>query len=156
MIRWACRLALLVLNSATAGLNGCGGSPVAPSRSPAPFVLTAPKLLTPAAGAVIQQNDPSTGCPARPDSAYAYGFQIFFSWEPSQSSAGVASYQVYSKHPSAQLAAVDVRVPATQHLERRCNTFTANLNGWEWKVQAIDTNGQVSPWSEIRLYGFTR
>lgn len=145
----------------TLALSGCGGGSGggAPSAATGPppttlFVLTAPALATPENGAEIEQNDPTTGCPF--DNRRGYGFEATFSWAESDSSAGVASYELLVHRPQAQLAAIHESITATTYVWRSCNVFVAepNLTGWEWRVRAIDRNAQVSDWSDTRAFNF--
>jgi hypothetical protein len=79
-----------------------------------------------------------------------------FSWTAAASSAGVSSYHLFVKHPSALNPAVDLQVQGTRYTDRNCNVYVTphNLEGWQWRVQAFDARGTAGPWSESRTFRF--
>jgi hypothetical protein len=104
--------------------------------------------LSPAPGAQIVQNDPSTGCTAHP--TRGYGFQIAFDWTEVP---GASQYRVYAKSNTAAIALVDVIVPISQYTFVDCNAFAAAGNGWSWQVYAF-SNGVWGPPSPPRPFEF--
>lgn len=111
-------------------------------------------LLTPDPGAVIPQNDSTLGCPEHPHRGY--GLQIHFSWDPPDSTSGVAFYHLFAKKDSVQYPILDGYVTGTEYLDTRCNTFVIdrNLDGWYWHVVAHDSGGTAVAASETRWFSF--
>src|SRR5262249_36286409 len=99
-------------------------APAVPAPSAAPFVLTVPQLSSPAPGATISQSDPATGCPL--SLSDGYGTQIDFAWTASQSSAGLAGYDLYVKGDGALYPIVDRRVTQTSYKYRDCNSHVVD------------------------------
>jgi len=141
-------------------LVACGtSSPTTPAAAPAPppttlFALGAPTLIEPADGAAIPQNNPDIGCAFVADRGY--GFSVDFSWTAAASSAGVSSYHLFVNHPDAPNPLLDLQVQGTRYTDRHCNAYVTplNLEGWQWRVQAIDARGTAGPWSESRTFRF--
>jgi hypothetical protein len=151
----------LIAMACLAAATACGGTPPAapalpPTTTTTLFTLTAPTLVAPEEGAVVAQNNPDIPCTF--DSFGGYGFSIDFRWTAAASSAGVASYHVFVKHPDASLAAVDTMVKTTSYTHLNCHAFVVPqyLEGWEWRVRAIDAAGTAGPWSETRTFRFVR
>jgi hypothetical protein len=152
-------LALAAL--AALSLPRCNEAPTRPSdppATPAPVVLTRPALVSPVGNAAIPQNQPEIGCTYHPDAGY--GHQIAFRWLPSESSRGIAGYEVVAKHVSAARPVVDTFFPSpggsTTLTWTSCRSFVtdSNLDGWEWRVRARDTAGSVSDWSDPGTFRF--
>ena len=110
-------------------------------------------LIAPASGAIIVQNDQSTGCSA--DANRGYGFVIDFSWVNPQLK-GLKRYRLVVQDGSAP-AALDVIVTnGTNHRWVVCNGFVidGNLTGWHWQVTALNNGTKVIAISELRAFGF--
>ena len=109
-------------------------------------------LTTPAADAVIVQNDQSTGCTL--DANRGYGFVINFSWVNPQLK-GLKRYELVVQH-GANSAALDVIVTATSYRWLNCNAFVidTNLTGWHWQVRALNNGTKVIAISEQRAFSF--
>jgi hypothetical protein len=124
----------------------CGGTNE-PTQPPPP---AAPTLLTPANDAVIVQND-APGCPF--DARYGAGLQIPFDWTDVTPAAGLAGYEIQLQSERASLPALDTTVQVSEHLHLRCNSYVSDsfLDGWVWKVRAVDRSGQFGPWAERRF-----
>jgi hypothetical protein len=137
------------------GCEEAGRPPAAPATPPSTlFVLGAPTLVEPADGAAIPQNNPNIGCAFVADRGY--GFATDFTWTAAASSAGVESYHLFVKHPDALNPLLDTQVQGTHYTDRHCNAYVTpqNLEGWQWRVQAIDARGTAGPWSESRTFRF--
>ena len=109
-------------------------------------------LIAPTSGAIIVQNDPSTGCSA--DANRGYGFVVDFSWVNPQLK-GVKRYRLVVQHGSAP-AALDVIVTATSFRWVVCNGFVidGNRTGWHWQVTALNNGTKVIAISELRPFSF--
>ena len=150
------RLVLAVAATAAVTLQGCDDAPTRSSPpatpTPAPLVLTRPALVAPVGDAAIPQNLAETGCVYHP--YRGYGFQVAFRWLPSESSRGLAGYEIVARHVESANPAVDTFFPSpggsTTMTWTSCQGFVAdhNLDGWEWRVRARDSAGNVSDWSE--------
>jgi hypothetical protein len=147
--------------TAVLSLQGCDDAPSSPSRAaptPAPLVLTRPVLVAPIDDFAIAQNQAETGCVYHGD--FGYGFQVAFRWLPSESSRGLAGYEVVARHVTAARPIVDTFFPSpggsTTLTWTSCRAFVidSNLDGWEWRVRARDTVGNVSDWSEAGTFRF--
>ncbi len=114
--------------------------------------LPAPTPLTPAAGAHIPQNDPSTGCSLSSEPERGYGFKIAFSWS---TVPGATQYRLVAKHQSSVGALVDVFVSQPQYSYLDCNAFVpdGNLTDWSWQVQAM-FNGTLGALSSPQPFQF--
>ena len=110
-------------------------------------------LTTPAADAVIVQNDPSTGCTL--DANRGYGFVINFSWVNPQLK-GVKRYRLVVQRTGSTSAALDVIVTATSFRWVVCNGFVidGNRTGWHWQVTALNNGTKVIAISELRPFSF--
>lgn len=117
----------------------CGRDLPTTSNDPAPPPAEV-RLVSPAQNASVPQNNPDIGCPFHQTAGY--GVSITFEWSDAGPSGG--TYELFVKHPTATIPLVNARVSATRHVERSCNSFVAdrNLNGWEWKVTAVDPSGR--------------
>jgi Peptidase family M23 len=116
--------------------------------------LTAPTLLTPINNMTIVQNNPNTGCSPNPSSGF--GIRIFFDWTDSGSPNGITGYHIVAQHQGSQFSIVDTFVTTSAFTFTQCNSFVAdaNLDGWEWRVQAQDNLGNLSPFSSTGLFRF--
>lgn len=153
---------LLAFAAAAAALTGCDDAPTRSSAAvtpaPAPLVLTRPTLVAPVGNAAMPQNQAEIGCTYHP--YRGYGHQTVFRWLPSESSRGVAGYEIVARHVGSPNPAVDTFFPSpggsTTMTWTSCRGFVAdhNLDGWEWRVRARDSAGQVSDWSETGTFRF--
>jgi hypothetical protein len=111
------------------------------------------KLLSPAEGAFVPQNDASTGYPAH--ATRGYGLVIEFEWKANHEK-DVAAYQLFAQHPDAIYPIVDVIVRETSYTLLGCNDFVADpfLEGWQWRVRALDGQGNFSDWA-LGEFNFT-
>jgi hypothetical protein len=140
-------LALMVWTAAA--VQGAMGVPVATEVEKVNL-----QLLSPEAGAFVQQNDASTGCPAH--ATRGYGFVIEFAWKANHEK-DIAAYQLFAKHPDAILPIVDVIVRETSYTFLSCNAFVSDPfleRGWQWQVRALDGQGNFSDWA-AGLFNFT-
>jgi hypothetical protein len=145
---------------AALSLPGCDAPtrPSAPPPTPAPVVLTRPAAVAPVGDVAIPQNQAETGCTYHPDSGY--GAQIHFRWLPSESSRGLAGYELVATHMGAPNPLVQTFFPSpggsTTLTWTICNGFVAdgNLDGWEWRVRARDAAGSLSDWSAPGTFHF--
>jgi hypothetical protein len=139
-------LALMVWTVASA--EGAMGVPVATEVEKVNI-----KLLSPEEGAFVPQNDASTGCPADPESGY--GFVIEFAWKANHDK-NVDAYQLFVQHPDAIFPLVDVIVRETSYTFLGCNGFVIDpfLEGWQWRVRALDGQGNFSDWAQ-GVFNFT-
>jgi hypothetical protein len=105
--------------------------------------------------ALIQQNDPSIGCPAHAERGY--GFRTAFAWGDV---AGADYYAVRFKRTGSQYPAIDVSVQHSSLAQVACNSFVidANLTGWILSVAAIARRSNSATtdtlWREDREFAF--
>jgi hypothetical protein len=137
-------------------LAACGGGSTPPptavaTPSPPPAPPGRPVLIAPENDTVIPQNDPESGCPA--DSFAGAGARISFDWSDVEAPAGLAEYQIHVQREGATIPVVNTPVAASRHLFLLCNAFVADalLEGWIWRVRAVDRTGQTSDWAERRF-----
>jgi photosystem II stability/assembly factor-like uncharacterized protein len=125
--------------------------PVSQGPQPsAPSPFGAPALLTPSAGASVEQNNSNIGCAAH--SARGFGYRITFEWTPVE---GARAYEItVSRSGESPLLSTAVRAPVLNYTS--CNTFIpeSQLNNWQWRVRAIGANGP-SAWSATSSFSFT-
>jgi len=116
---------------------------------PAPPALV---LSSPAADAVIAQNNSSIGC--SPDANRGSGFSIAFSWV-APAIKTVKGYELILQHGTAT-PALDVRVTTAAYTFTACNAFVidANLTGWHWQVKTLNNGKKVLATSEARPLSF--
>jgi hypothetical protein len=141
-------VALALVVSTAVSAQGAIGVPVATDVEKVNI-----KLLSPGEGAFVPQNDASTGCPA--DATRGYGFVIEFEWKANHEK-DVAAYQLFVQHPDAIYPIVDVIVRETTYTDLDCNTFVidSHLEGWQWRVRALDRQGNFSDWAQ-GVFNFT-
>jgi len=158
------------LEAFATGIGPAPDFPVAPDKgtdAPVPegvvtFTATAtglgtPELVAPINGAVIEQNNPNIGCTLSSEPTRGFGFQILFDWTDVAADVGVAGYELLAQHEGAALPIVNTFVQgASQYTLTSCNSFVqdAVLTGWQWRVRAKDTNGNVGPWTEMGAFVF--
>ncbi len=122
--------------------------------------LTAPTLITPINNAAFKQSDPSNqGCP--PTHPGGLGWNLFFDWTDSRSLFGIARYEILVTHKDRGISFGNppfgqFYVIGSEFADGRCAFFVGDdqLDGWEWRVRAVDTLGNVGPWSETGNFKF--
>ena len=101
-------------------------------------------LLTPTANAIIAQNAPDTGCSANP--RYGTGFTIRFSWR-TNGRTDIAAYGLLFMHQGAIYPLINAGLgnDTPSYVFRDCDGYVAgaNLQGWFWRVTAVDARGNV-------------
>ncbi len=111
-------------------------------------------LVAPLAGARFVQNDTLIGCPTH--ATRGSGFRLSFDWGDVERAD---RYAIHLKRVGALFPVIDQNVYQSQVEFTSCNSFVidANLDGWVWRVAAIDDRPGAMPdtlWSEERGYGF--
>jgi hypothetical protein len=109
-----------------------------PAAAPAPHVKIT--LLSPPDGAVIQQNNPASGCAFSP--TRGYGLRIDFAWREGGHRHEVLAYRLVAAL-GASIPIVDVTIPDTTYTWVACDAFTQLLQGWSWSVSALDAQSNV-------------
>jgi hypothetical protein len=135
----------------TLALLGCGGDD---GTDPGDTTsIAVPRLLTPAMGAHLTQNDATIGCPW--DETRGYGFRYAFDW------ADVPTATEYVVlHGRLPLGAMYPETVTTSELaSTKCGDFVSDiyLEGWGWRVGAVvpATGGHRDTlWSQTRGFGF--
>jgi hypothetical protein len=130
------------------------GSPQTFTATGVPLVGT-PALLLPLNGAHIVQNDPDVDC--SPDANRGRGYQIVFDWTDVTARDGVAGYELFATKQGAPLPLIDNEfVEGSQFTFVACNGFVTDedLQGWEWRVRARDSEGRVGDYSPTRTFEF--
>ena len=148
------RLRSAVVALAVALALACGES-----RTPAPPTLpttpppppSRPVLLAPEADAVIPQNNPASGCAFHPSAGA--GIRIAFDWVDVTAPAGLAGYEIYAQGDRATIPIVNSSTQSSEYVHIACGAYVVdpNLQGWVWRVRAVDRNGQFSEWAERRF-----
>ena len=121
--------------------------------------LTAPTLITPINNAAFKQSDPSNGCSLH--RTRGFGWNLIFDWTDSHSLFGIARYEMLVKHKDRAFSFGNPPfgqffVIGSEFVDRRCAAFVSDdlLDGWEWRVRAVDNFGNVGPWSETGTFRF--
>lgn len=107
-------------------------------------------LVSPASHATVPQNVSTIGCPPNP--TYGYGDSITFAWRTNHR-PDIAAFGLLVQHRGAALPLVNVVLSgaeSTSYTYRSCNGFVAdaNLDGWEWTVKALDSDGNTVAWAQ--------
>jgi hypothetical protein len=134
-------------------LSGCGGGgpPTAPIQGP-----SLPVLQFPPDGAMIVQNDARSGCAFNP--FVGYGLFVPFDWQDSTAHAGISHYEVFVQRRGSQRPAVDTRATDSHYNDVSCGSYVAEpfLEGWEWRVRAVDRDGRKSEWSPTSRFSYAQ
>lgn len=134
--------------------SGTTGVPSADGPS-APIIPSQPTLLMPINGALIPQNDPTTGCPFDP--AGGHGHRIVFDWTDAQARNGIAGYELVCARSSVEnpLPIIETFVEVSELTQASCGfIIDRNLDNWVWRVRAMDTQSVFGEWSEVGVFGF--
>ncbi len=116
------------------------------------FTSTVPRLLEPM-GTAIKQNDPSSGCPEAGNRGQ--GFVIHFDWTDSESSEGIAGYQIWVMHKGSLYPLVDWEVGESEVTYQGCGfVIGPNLKDWEWRVRARSLTDSNSIWTQVGTFEF--
>jgi uncharacterized delta-60 repeat protein len=112
-------------------------------------LMTVPTPITPIHDAAFESIHTSHGvC-----------YDLFFDWTDSQSFFGIFGYFIAVERqgaPANSGAFLFAIVSASELTATRCLPFDHPVDGWEWRVQAIDNLGNVSPWSEPGTFRLER
>jgi hypothetical protein len=100
---------------------------------------------------VIPQNDPTSGCPF--DVSAGAGFRIAFDWTDASAAGGIAGYEIYLQNETASLPRINSSTTTSSYVDLGCKTYVVDqyLEGWIWRVRAVDRTGQFGEWSERRF-----
>jgi len=111
-------------------------------------------LIEPINNQVIQQNNPDIGCPFLENRGF--GFEVFFDWTDSSSPNGISGYFLTFGSTGATIPPTPIFVVESEFSDLACNGFVIdpNLMGWEWTVQAVDNEGNISEVSDPGIYQF--
>jgi hypothetical protein len=112
-----------------------------------------PTLLEPDEGAVIQQNRDDIGCSLIPwYQGKGYGFEIEFDWSDVPDAA---TYELETWREGSDPGSIVVD-GSSSYTSTECNTYVVdnNLQGWMWRVRAVDALGNASQWSQTGTYEF--
>ncbi len=114
-------------------------------------------LVTPAANAVVTQNDPALKTACTASATRGLGYDIEFSWTVPTGLATLSGFQLVMQHGSSTPIVLDLDGATTTSFSNlSCNTFVIdnNLSGWHWQVNAIGNGKQVLVTSERRAFSF--
>lgn len=125
-------------------------TPIPPPELPPLDFVSVPELISPINNAIIEQNNPDTGCPFDPDRGF--GYKIFYDWTDSTSPNGVETYGLNFINDSK--TSISRSTTSSEHTEIQCNTFVGEGAIWEWRVRAFDNLDFQSQNSETRLFEF--
>lgn len=115
--------------------------------------VLAPILLEPTEGAVIQQNRDDIGCSLIPwHQGKGYGFEIEFDWSDVPDAA---TYELETWREGSEPVSIVVD-GSSSYTSTECNTYVIddNVQGWMWRVRAVDALGNASQWSQTGAYEF--
>ncbi len=131
-----------------------------PTPKPTPNVTPKPtlpeiRLVAPAPGATVLQNDPATGCSTSARPLAGYGWTVTFEWAAPEM-AEVAAYELIVQHVGAIYPVVDVRVSDLSFTQTACAAFVVdcNLTDWHWQVTALDSAERVIATSRQGWFSF--
>lgn len=139
-----------VFDGGSGGLTG-SFSPVGAVEAP----VGVPEPLIPLNGTRIVQNNPDIDCSF--DANRGFGFQIQFDWADVTAKDGVAGYELFVKQQGADLPLINNQfVEGSEFTFLACNDFVTdgNLQGWEWRVRARDSEGRVGDYSPTQTFEF--
>ena len=116
--------------------------------------LSTPAPRSPSKGDRIKQNNAITGCPFHPQRGH--GFAIRFSWEPAPSDRPIERYELQWRR--GEFTGFEPVVATTDKFYDfvACQAFVidANLEGWFWRVRAVDVDGKIGHWSPLTEFAF--
>ena len=137
------RAAALLIAAAILAAPGCARRPNTTASSQTLL------LVSPAAGYVMPQNQPNIGCAANP--VAGYGESARFQWIPVQ---GAKAYHLAVRRAGSALPWIDATTQGVSYEKKNCNGYVtdANLNGWQWRVEALDSAGRRIASSETRAF----
>jgi len=125
-------------------------TPIPPPELPPLDFVSVPELISPINNAIIEQNNPDTGCPFDPDRGF--GYKIFYDWTDSTSPNGI---EIYALNFINDLKTSINRITtSSEFTEIQCNTFIGEGAIWDWRVRAFDNLDFQSQDSETRLFEF--
>jgi len=124
--------------------------PIPPPELPPLDFVSVPELISPINNAIIEQNNPDTGCPFDPDRGF--GYRIFYDWTDSTSPNGIKSYVISFNNEFGNL--VSTTTTPSEFTDIQCNTFIGEGFTREWRVIANDNLDFGSQFSETRLFEF--
>jgi hypothetical protein len=107
------------------------------------------RLLSPSSGEVVLQNQADVGCPLDPDAGY--GSSTRFQWEPV---AAAAKYHLLVQRVGSTFPWIDTTIRETWYAGKSCHGFVidSNLDGRQWRVEALNPGGRVMVASETRFF----
>jgi hypothetical protein len=122
-------------------------------------LLSAPILVSPEEGEIIEQNQADIGCGLLlGQETRGYGYQVVFDWTDVP---GAVSYELYVKYAPAPIPIVncggeempqrcrELPLITSGYTYTACNAIAGDSDDWEWKVRALDAAGDpLGPWSE--------
>lgn len=112
------------------------------------------RLLAPERGALVPQNDPSSGCPDA--GTYGMGSVIVFDW--TDSPLGIDRFELFVERRGATYPLFDQVVIGSGHRLVSCGYVAdMNLEDWHWRVRTIAATGwpdAVGVWSHWRSFAF--
>jgi hypothetical protein len=129
------------------------GPPVSPPELPPTDLVSAPELISPINNAIIEQNNPDTGCPFDPDRGY--GYRIFYDWTDSTSPNGIKEYFLrIEKRRNGFTSETRKFTTSSEYTDIQCNDFRDEGLSWRWDVRAIDNLDFLSGISELGEFQF--
>lgn len=138
----------------TVQMRGAPGSAIELIIEGVAQLETAPGLVSPAQGARVTQNDPTSGCPI--SATYGYGFRIGFAWTPATGPKAIAGYELSAGYAGAIPIISSFFVTETSYQHTDCGfVMNSRIDGWQWQVRARYVDGSVGPSSPTGTFGFT-
>jgi len=86
--------------------------------------------------------------------ANPWGVRIRFEWEAP--AGDIDGYDILVRGPNAANPLVERTLSGTSFTFESCHGYVAdhNLEGWQWRVRARDSAGQVGDWSRTGHFRF--
>jgi hypothetical protein len=78
--------------------------------------------------------------------------------QDSTASAGISHYEIFVQRRGSPRPAVDTSATGSRYDDVSCGSYVAEplLEGWEWRVRAVDRDGRKSEWSPTSKFSYAQ